>query len=70
MCFSLRLSLCLTLTLFVLGILFVDDINPALPPYNLAVGTSFFYGCSDFHSSYILKWLNALPVGPGSFAFH
>ena len=39
----------LSLSLFEAGILFVDNIKLALTTHNLAVGTSFFDGCSNFH---------------------
>ena len=32
------------------GVLFVNNIKFALTTHNLAVGTSFFNGCSNFHN--------------------
>jgi hypothetical protein len=44
-----RQSLSLSLSLLEAGVLFVDHIKSALPTNNLAVGASFFNGCSYFH---------------------
>jgi hypothetical protein len=39
----------LSLALFVPGILLVDHVQFAFAPYDLAISTAFFDGCSDFH---------------------
>jgi len=42
------------LSLLEAGILFVDNIKTALTTHNLAVGASFFDGCSNFHDRSVI----------------
>jgi len=42
------------LSLLEARIFFVDNVQPAFSANYLAVGTSFLYGCSDFHNVFIL----------------
>jgi len=46
-------SLFLSLALLKAGILFVDDVQFALPAHNLAINTALFNGCSYFHIRFI-----------------
>ena len=49
----------LSLTKFVLGIFLVDDIETALPTYDLAVGGALLHRCSYFHCEF---WVIGLLV--------
>jgi len=48
--YQLIFNFLLSLTLLVLWVLFVDNINPSFATYNYAVGRSFFNAGSDFHA--------------------
>jgi hypothetical protein len=46
-------SILLTLPLLEPRVLLVDDIELALPPHDLAIGTALFNGCTNFHILFI-----------------
>ncbi len=50
----------LSLALLKAGILFVDNVQLALSPHNLAINTALFNGCSDFHIVVIYLYLNII----------
>jgi len=46
-------SVLLTLPLLETGVLLVDNVKLALPPHDLAIGTTLFYGCANFHTIFL-----------------
>lgn len=52
----------LSLALLEAGILFVDNVQFALATHDLAICTSLFNGCSDFHNFFLFD-RSLLPPG-------
>jgi hypothetical protein len=42
------------------GVLLVDNIKLALPPHDLAIGTTLFNGCANFHDELFVFFIGIM----------